>query len=309
MSQGEGQPILQATLHDLRYFTTLLRGVHFPNVGIQRAVIKVTERGLVVIVEEARTLLGTSYIFADVFNEWSYHPDIPLKDDEDNEQEQQANAEEGYNTTAFEIPLNTLIECLNIFGTAGGSLSKNAGKPRWTKSGEDSDNDSNADASRNTGRSHRSTGRTIDHFFGGSERTTSMRMTYIGPGYPLTVIVAEDSSGPTTTCEISTSESEDHLDFPFDNEQMVLKIILKSSWLRDALSELDPSCDKITFVGNPPVVLDPNATAKQRMKARQEGPPILRLEATGTFGTTEMDYPDDKEVLESFECEQPVRFR
>ncbi|THU96335.1 Rad1-domain-containing protein [Dendrothele bispora CBS 962.96] len=308
MSQDESQPILQASLHDLRYFTTLLRGVHFPNIGVQRAVIKVTEKGLVVIVEEARSLLGTSYIFADVFNEWNYHPDISSNDQEQ-ENEEQTPLQEQFHTIAFEIPLSTLIECLNIFGTAGGfGSTKSANKVRLRRTGEDSDDNNDDDANRSTGRSSRSTGRTLEHFFGGSDRTTSMRMTYIGPGYPLTLIIAEDSAGPTTTCEISTSDSEEHLDLPFDNDQMVLRIILKSSWLRDALSELDPSCEKITFIGNPPVVPDSNATAKQKMKARLEGKPIFRLEATGTFGSTEMDYPDDKEVLESFECVQPVRF-
>ncbi|KAF5373053.1 hypothetical protein D9758_001521 [Tetrapyrgos nigripes] len=307
MSQDEVRPILQASVHDVRYFSTLLRGVNFAN----RAVIKVTERGVVVIVEEARTLLGTSYIFSDVFNEWIYNPEIPSSQEQEQEPEQELSQDPDQtilHTSAFEIPLNAFLECLNIFGTAGTfNPAKSSGKVRWKRSGEDSDNENdNEGNNRNTGASHGS--RRIEQYFGGAEKTTSMRMTYIGAGYPLTLIIAEDASGPTTRCEIPTSDLEEYLDIPFDNDRMVLKIILKSSWLRDALSELDPSCDKLTFIGHPSVKPDPNATTKQRMKAQLEGKPILRIQATGTFGTTEMDYPDDKEVLESFECEEPVKF-
>ena len=66
----------------------------------------------------------------------------------------------------------------------------------------------------------------------------------------------------------------------------VLKIILKSSWLRDALSELDPSCEKLTFIGNPPLAPD-----KTREGAKRRVPltgPMLRIQATGVFGSTEV---------------------
>jgi cell cycle checkpoint protein len=36
--------------------------------------------------------------------------------------------------------------------------------------------------------------------------------------------------------------------------------------------------------------------------------PMLRIQATGTFGSTEMDYPNDRDVLETFECTESVSF-
>jgi len=36
--------------------------------------------------------------------------------------------------------------------------------------------------------------------------------------------------------------------------------------------------------------------------------PMLRIQATGTFGSTEMDYPNDRDVLETFECTRNVIF-
>ncbi|KAE9398343.1 Rad1-domain-containing protein [Gymnopus androsaceus JB14] len=309
MSQVESLPTLKASVHDVRYFCALLRGVNFANVSTRFSQINsLNDRGLVVVVEEARTLLGKAYIFADVFDEFTFNADIP---EAQPSQSQQAEVPD----SIFEIPLNLFLECLNIFGTAGGSASNKSGKYKaWKKPGEESDdNESNEAEGDQEGRGGNKQAKAgagrLEQFFSGSDRKTSMRLTYIGPGHPLTLIVAEDASGPTTTCEIATFDAEPHLELPFDSEQMVLKIILKSSWLRDALSELDPSYDKLTFIGNPPGVPEPGAqTARERQRARLQAKPILRIEATGTFGNTQMDYPNDRDVLESFECVKPVSF-
>ena len=107
--------------------------------------------------------------------------------------------------------------------------------------------------------------------------------------------------GPNSICELTTYEPEPALDLPFDSESMlvfnsplfsfrneldthrVMKMILKSSWLQEALSELHSTCEKITIIGNPPPPIGrgPALTA----------PPRLRLKATGTFGTTEVLQP------------------
>ncbi|KAJ7826646.1 Rad1-domain-containing protein [Mycena leptocephala] len=275
MSQNEDEseevqlpPVLKASVHDVRYFAALLRGVNFVN----RGTVTITKTGFVVVVEEARTLLGTAYIFADIFDEYTYNSESPAAP-----QNSQNSDPEEEDNSAFEIPLNTLIECLNIFGTAGssGSAASAGGTTgkynKWKRAGDDSDQegDDGAHGRRNSN--------------------------------------AEDAAGPTTTCEITTYEAEPHLQLPFESDRMVLKIILKSSWLRDALSELDPSCDKLTFIGNPPPAVV--TSGKQRQQPRTgSGTPMLRIQAAGTFGSTEMDYPNDRDVLETFECTGPYRF-
>ncbi|KAJ3759732.1 Rad1/Rec1/Rad17 [Lentinula raphanica] len=304
MSQAEILPVLKASVHDVRYFSALLRGVNFAN----RATVTVTEKGLLVVVEESRTLLGTAYIFSDVFDEFIYHPETP--ENKGSQPEQPTDEEEL--VSAFEIPLNNLLELLNIFGTAGGSVSAKHGRFKaWQKPGDeldddDSDGGGEGEGDQQEGRANKK--KSGQFFSSGSERKTGMRLTYIGPGYPLTVIVAEDATGPTTTCEIATFDAESHLELPFDSEQMVLKIILKSSWLRDALSELDPSCDKLTFIGNPASEPDAGLHPVKQRRIRMQDAPNFRIEARGTFGNTEMDYPNDRDVLESFECETPVKF-
>lgn len=62
-----------------------------------------------------------------------------------------------------------------------------------------------------------------------------------------------------------------------------MKMILKSSWLQEALAELHPSCEKITIIGNPP----PPTGRGPALAA----PPRLRLKATGVFGSTEVILP------------------
>ena len=167
---------------------------------------------MTVTVEEARTLLGTAFIFSEVFDEYTYHaeptppraaaePQKPkprqvdpnasgTESDSDNEE----NNEE-LDNAAFEIPLNTLIECLNIFGTAGsmntmastsgssgggGAPSNSKQAKKWHRVG---DGDSDGEG--------RAGGRGLEAYFGPSagEKRTGMRLSYLGAGYPLTLIM------------------------------------------------------------------------------------------------------------------------
>lgn len=201
--------------------------------------------------------------------------------------------------TAFEIPLHTLMDCLNVFGTAGQAPGAGSKKK---KDGDDDDGAGGGKKDKGKGRADADAGNArLEEWFAPG-KGTGMRMSYAGPGHPLTVLVAEESGGPTATCEITTWEPEPRMEMHFDNDVAVLKIILKSSWLRDALSELDPSTKRLTIIGNPP----PPAAPPNR--ALRNAPPRLRLRAVGEFGTTEMDYPNDREVLETCECPAPVSF-
>ena len=97
-------------------------------------------------------------------------------DDEDDES----------NNVAFEIPLNTLIECLNIFGTAGPTTSSSGtggkGGRGWHRP-----NGNNADSDHEDRGERRRDG--LEAYFGAQEKRTSMRMSYLGAGYPLSLIM------------------------------------------------------------------------------------------------------------------------
>ncbi|KAH6918975.1 Rad1/Rec1/Rad17 [Coprinopsis sp. MPI-PUGE-AT-0042] len=325
--QGEEpKPILSTMVNDVRYFAAVLRGVHFSNM----ATVTITKQGLTITVEEARTLLGTAFIFSEMFDIYEYYTEAeqrrafekqerrrfqensqsqanaPSDDEPDDADDEPQNA-------AFQVHLNILIECINIFGTAGPMAtpftSNTNTHKKWRRGDEETDHEGVGGGGGRRGGDDLGNRRIEAFLGGGPANRTNLRMIYPGNGYPLSLIVAEETGGPTTTCEITTYDPEPQLDLNFDNSKLVLKIILKSSWLRDALSELDPSCEKLTLMGNPSLdeSRDPSSTGRRPQK-RAPTTPLFRIQANGTFGSTEMDYPDDKEVLETFECSQRVQF-
>lgn len=125
-----------------------------------------------------RRFLATAYIFADIFDEYAYHSEVAPS---------QQSQDDGVDNIAFEIPLNTLIECLNIFGTAGAhSSSTTSGAKRWKKQGEDKGSDEEEE-----GEGVNNKRRGIAQYFGtGSEKNTGMRLTYEGAGFPLTLLMS-----------------------------------------------------------------------------------------------------------------------
>ena len=89
--------------------------------------------------------------------------------------------------TTFEVPLNTLLECLNIFGTASGNIisSGNSNSGKFKKRKENASEDEGDGQGRDS--------RPIEHYFGGgTEKRTGMRLSYNGAGHPLTVLLLVD---------------------------------------------------------------------------------------------------------------------
>ena len=89
--------------------------------------------------------------------------------------------------TAFEIPLNTLMDCLNVFGTAG--QAPGAGSKK--KDGEDDDGAGGGRGKKDKGkgRADADAGNArLEEWFAPG-KGTGMRMSYAGSGHPLTVLV------------------------------------------------------------------------------------------------------------------------
>ncbi|THH09365.1 hypothetical protein EW145_g2074 [Phellinidium pouzarii] len=246
--------VFRASVPDIRAFAGLLRGICFSNSN-QRATMTINKAGIVVFVEEARTLLGAALIVKELFDEFVYIPEDGDGDDDDR-------------PTVLSFQLNTILECLNIFGTASGSGSLVAShRQAWRKTNEESDNENqgNVQKTGQHGRAQNNVNGNIDSFFPRADgKGTGMRLSYAGEGHGLVLLLAENSNGPTTTCELVTYEAEPQLDLPLDNRNV----------------------------------------ARQRAVSR----PLLRIQAVGPFGSTEMDYPNDREVLETFECDSTVSY-
>lgn len=95
-----------------------------------------------------------------MFEEYTYHPEASGL--------QSQPASQTIDNVAFEIPLNTLIECLNIFGAS--SVSTTSKTKKWKQTTEDGGKDYDNDR---TG--------PLDRYFP-SDKGTAMRMSYDGNG-------------------------------------------------------------------------------------------------------------------------------
>jgi cell cycle checkpoint protein len=115
-------------------------------------------------------LVATAFVFKDIFEEYTYHPEASQLQSQPSSGSQQP----AMNNAAFEIPLGTLIECLNIFGTS--SVSTTSKTKKWKQNAEDGGMDYGEDR---TG--------PLDRYFPSSGKGTAMRMSYDGTGYPLTL--------------------------------------------------------------------------------------------------------------------------
>ncbi|WVR05449.1 hypothetical protein IAU60_002465 [Kwoniella sp. DSM 27419] len=275
------QPVLIAETNDVRPFARLLRGIGLKH----NAVMEISEAGFAVTVEEVRTLCAIAWIPTNLFSTFIFNPPPSSA------------------PATFELSLDALLQCLNIFGNAGAGSSASMstggkGKRRWAGEGEPGEEDD----MRSGGVDRRS-----------KEKRTGMRMEWYGSGHDLNVLLSDDARGPTTTCELKTLEPEELMNAQFDHDNTALFLIMKSEWFRDALSDLPPSSTRITLVATPPRAPappdQPNATISSNGRHRHRAEVgQFRIEAEGDFGKTELDYPNDKEVMDKFECEERVCF-
>lgn len=156
----------------------------------------------------------------------------------------------------FEISVSALLETLQIFGLSEANSSyKNA-------SGGFTSSYTNAFTAPSLA-------------LGGT-----CRISYQEAGAPLSITIQEGSV--TTTCEINTYEVRGEYQdegIPLDRNTLCLKIIMQSSWLHDAMTELS---------GTSPEVVQINASERSQ--------PYLAFEGQGgPFGDATVDYqPESK---------------
>ncbi|WWD16204.1 hypothetical protein CI109_100630 [Kwoniella shandongensis] len=280
-------PVLIAETNDVRPFARLLRGIGLKH----NAVMEISEAGFAVTVEEVRTLCAIAWIPTNLFTSFTYNPPST--------------------PATFELSLDALLQCLNIFGNAGSSaMSSGAGgggrgKRRWAGEGEVGPGGGGDDV-EDVGERRRGGG-------GGGEKRTGMRMEWKGLGYDLSILLSDDARGPTTTCNLKTLEPEELMNAQFDPDQTALYLIMKSEWFRDALLDLPPSSTRITLLATPPKESvpphQPDATISSNGRHRHRAEVgQFSIQSEGDFGMTELDYPNDKEVMDKFDCEKRVSF-
>ncbi|KAG0210199.1 ssDNA endodeoxyribonuclease [Mortierella sp. GBA30] len=129
------------------------------------------------------------------------------------------NPPEGYDidgSVIFGVNLATLLNCLNMFGTAGG-ISSTSG--------------SHGDGSNGGGGI-------------ASGPATAMKLSYNGIGSPFNLTLEDD--GVVTTCGIPTFDPEPPVHFDFDQESSA-RIVMKAKWLEEGLRDLDATSERVVI--------------------------------------------------------------
>ncbi|KAG9041883.1 hypothetical protein FS842_002410 [Serendipita sp. 407] len=169
--------ILLASLLDVAPFVALLKALN----GLSdTASIIITKAGIRVEVEYKRALQGkflilicqkyflfqkaTAYLANSLFESFVYNPSSENNDTEEE-------IDEGDTSTEIEINLSILNEALSIYGSGGGFWKR--------KERNDPDQQEDEDEVRGP----------LDRFFGRKTAVTSLRMSYIGDGHPLRLIL------------------------------------------------------------------------------------------------------------------------
>ncbi|KAJ3013181.1 ssDNA endodeoxyribonuclease [Thoreauomyces humboldtii] len=240
-----GTPLFRATLDNVASLVTILRAIAFKD----RANVIINSLGIRFIVEDSRASQGRAYVQANHFSRYDYP--VRLPDDQDQGQDV-----ESPDVITFSVDLQTLLDCLTIFGgSSGNPFSSGVGSGAgYGGFGEK---------------------RAVERI--------AVRITVPMDGHQMSLILEE--RGVVTSCVLTTYDPDPmtELHATFVEQRSICKVIMKSEWLKDAFSELDGTSDTITLLISPTT-------------------PYFRLSASGLAGDTQMDYPKDTDVVESFHC-------
>jgi cell cycle checkpoint protein len=114
------------------------------------------------------------------------------------------------------------------------------------------------------------------------------RITYAKDGAPLSIILTEASI--RTTCDLSTYEPEYTEEIPFDRRAVVLKTIMRGTWMYDALSELSStSPDKLTMYAK-----------------MVKGKPFFAMSASGTLGSARVEFNNQPQPITDNALDPPT---
>ncbi|MCJ1426895.1 ssDNA endodeoxyribonuclease [Sticta canariensis] len=260
------RPVFTAVSSSARQLFQLLRCISFA----PKAQVQISNEGLRFTVEESRVmqglmtmickhrdhtdvLLGLAFLEKSLFTTYIYAPPVNLVNEEEAE------------APAFQISLSSLLETLQIFGI-------NDVKDRW----------SNRDQAY---------GGVAGSFVRGDPAATfgnrplgmngMCRLSYHESGDPFCITLEE--GGVTTICELVTYEPEFEEDIPLQLDALAHKVIMRASWLYDAINELSStSPTRLTIVASP--------TA-----------PYFTLSSNGPLGSAMVEFGKSPELLETFQ--------
>ncbi|CAH7676511.1 Rad1/Rec1/Rad17 [Phakopsora pachyrhizi] len=244
----------------------------------------------------------------------------------------------------FEISISTLIECLNIFGTASATTSNTNTNTNTNSNQKFNYNPkpplnslANGYEDQVDGRDQKGSRSVFRH--GSDDRSrlvrrqpsSAIRITYDGLGQPLVLLI--EDSGVVTRCALVTYEPEELAEMMFLKENQVVQLIMKSDWLKSAFEQFDEKTStEITMIFCSKAYNDhlrrkqASKTNQSRKSNRNNSPdshhvkhqvndeeeeeeglsyPSFRIQVDGTMGDWIIDFPNDRDILESFEFNLP----
>lgn len=218
-----GGPIFTAVSSSARQLFLLLRCISFAS----KAEVQMTHEGLRFSVEEARVIQGLAFLEKNLFTSYSFYP----PSNQDHAGTADSPRSESSITPTFQVSLAALLETLQIFGISDSTTSGYSGRP------------SSYSSSLNSAFS------TPALALGGT-----CRITYASLGAPLSITL--DEGNVTTTCDLTTYEpdhaplDDDDLDeaIPLQRDALSLKIIMRSTWLHNAITELSSTNPEVLSI-------------------------------------------------------------
>ena len=169
----------------------------------------------------------------------------------------------------FQISLSALLETLQIFGV-------NENKDRWSQ-------DHHYSATNGV----YSRGSATASFENRAYGTRSVcRLSYAAVGDSLCIVL--EDAGVTTTCELVTYEPDYMEEIPLQKDAVAQKIIMRASWLHDAINELSStSPTRLTITSSP-------------------GAPHFVLSSYGPLGSAAVEFSKDPQLLETFQVPRRI---
>jgi len=251
-------PIFTAVSSNANHFYTLLRCVGFA----AKASVQITPDGLRFSVEEGRVMQGLAFLDKGLFTTYSFNPPVGAGNT-DHDLDSNDDASESMMYPHFIISLTAFLEALQIFGI------------------NDASNNSFAMTDANQQNPSASNAFTTPALL--LDRSCTLRYSHTGS--PLSITISE--AGVITTCDLTAFEPDDlsfgssagELDIPLQRDAITMKIIMRSSWLHNAITELDSTN---------PTILTLSASAKQE--------PFFSLSGSGgPFSESSVQFSIDKE--------------
>lgn len=201
------EPLFSGVSNNAHHLYTLLSCIGFAS----KATVQITPDGLRFSVEEGRVIQGLAFLDKSLFTSYTFNAPTDTEAETNNESSQNATYPH------FAVSIAALLETLKIFGI------NELTEPNREKSITQSSSAFNAPALL------------MDR---------SCTLQYAQHGSPLSITITE--AGVKTTCELVTYEpEEDESDIPLQREAIIMKIIMRSAWLHNAIAELDSSSPTI----------------------------------------------------------------